>query len=95
MIERLRQLVNPMLTFLGAYTCYHNTRYTSRFIQSFAPLLLLVLSSLQVRYFLLLEGRRLCLIASSKLLSRFVNSSEHCTCLVRLYVFLFRLYVLV
>ena len=50
MIERLRQLVNPMLTFLGAYTCYHNTRYTSRFIQSFAPLLLLVLSSLQVRY---------------------------------------------
>lgn len=51
MIERLRQLVNPMFTFLGAYTCYHNTRYTSRFIQSFAPLLLLVLSSLLVRYF--------------------------------------------
>lgn len=87
MIERLRQLVNPMLTFLGAYTCYHNTRYTSRFIQSFAPLLLLVLSSLLVRYVcLLLEGRRLCLIASSKLLSRFVNTSEHRTCLVRLSV---------
>lgn len=44
MIEQLRQLVNPMLTFLGAYICYHNTRYTSRFIQSFAPFLLLVLS---------------------------------------------------